>query len=298
VSPLAEVTVVVATRNRCRRLLDSVRALLDLPDRPRVIVVDNGSSDGTADAVRSGLPGVRLIRLADNHGAVARNFGVAAAGTPVVAFADDDSGWAPGALTRAARLFEEYPRLALAAAQVRVGPAGRLDPNCALMARAPLGTEDDLPGPAVVGFLAFAAAVRRDAFLATGGFDSAVFFMGEEERVAYDLQRAGWALCYCPELVAFHHPDRPAPEKARERRLTALRNHTLTSWMCRPLPAAATATAVLVRHTVATRQGRRQLYEFCRRLPVAIKRRQAPSPLVERRLRAVANIPTRVMESS
>jgi GT2 family glycosyltransferase len=298
VNPLSEVTVVVATRNRRGRLLDSERALLDLPDRPRVIVLDNGSSDGTAEAVRRGLPGIRLIRLGENHGDVARNLGVAAATTPVVAFADDDSGRAPGALTRAARLFGEYPRLALAAEQVRVGPAGHLDPTCALMARAPLGIDNDLPGPSIVGFLAFAAAVRRDAFLATGGFDSVVFFMGEEERVAYDLQRAGWALCYCPELVATHHPDRPDPGQLRERRLTALRNHTLTSWMCRPLPAAATATAALVRHTVASCPGRRQLYEFCRRLPVAIQRRQAPCPLVERRLRVIARYPSNVMEPS
>jgi GT2 family glycosyltransferase len=295
---LTEVTVVVATRNRRRRLLDSVHALLDLPDRPRVIVVDNGSSDGTVEAVRHSLLDVRLIRLGENHGAVARNIGAAAAATPIVAFADDDSGWAPGALTRAARLFDRYPRLALAAAQIRVGPTGYLDPTCALMARAPLGTDKDLPGPSIVGFLAFAAAVRRDAFLATGGFDPAVFFMGEEERVAYDLQREGWALCYCPELIATHHPDRPDPGQQRERRLTALRNHTLSSWMCRPLPAAATATAALVRHTVATPQGRRHLYEFCRRLPVAIRRRQAPCPLVERRLRVIARYPSDLMERS
>jgi hypothetical protein len=98
--------------------------------------------------------------------------------------------------------------------------------------------------------------------------------------------------------VATHHPDRPDPEQQRERRLTALRNHTLTSWMRRPIPTAATATAALVGHTVATRQGRRQLYEFCRRLPAAIQRRQTPCPLVERRLRIIARIPDSVMEPS
>jgi hypothetical protein len=62
-----------------------------------VIVIGNGSVDGTAAAVRERHPGVDLIELGANRGAAARNVGMARAGTPYVAFADDDSWWAPGA---------------------------------------------------------------------------------------------------------------------------------------------------------------------------------------------------------
>jgi glycosyltransferase involved in cell wall biosynthesis len=75
-----------------------------------VIVIGNGWVDGTAAAVRERHPGVDLIELGANRGAAARNVGVARAGTPYVAFADDDSWWAPGA--RARRALDEIDRSA------------------------------------------------------------------------------------------------------------------------------------------------------------------------------------------
>ncbi len=105
----------------------------------------------------------------------------------------------------------------------------------AFMATAPVGWPADLPGPSVLGFLACAVAVRRDAFLGCGGFDPVVFFMGEEARVAYDLTAAGWGLSYCAEVVVQQHPragDQPA------KRLLAARKRALTAWMRRPLPVA------------------------------------------------------------
>ena len=71
-------------------------------DEARVIVIGNGSVDGTEAAVRERHPGVDLIELGANRGAAARNVGVARAGTPYVAFADDE-WWAPGALARVER---------------------------------------------------------------------------------------------------------------------------------------------------------------------------------------------------
>src|SRR5215218_1414627 len=99
------ITVVVATRNRAARLAGVLERLGGLPERPPVVVVDNGSDDDTVD-VAGRFPGVRVLRLPRNHGAAARNYGVAAAKTPYVAFADDDSWWAPGSLARAGELFE------------------------------------------------------------------------------------------------------------------------------------------------------------------------------------------------
>lgn len=101
----ARMTVVVATRDRCDRLRSCLNALTALPEQPDIIVVDNASTDNTAALVRMRFPSVRLIRLETNRGAVARNIGVRAARTPYVAFADDDSGWSPGALDQASQHF-------------------------------------------------------------------------------------------------------------------------------------------------------------------------------------------------
>jgi GT2 family glycosyltransferase len=262
------VTVVVATRNRAmslRRTLDRLTAL-GVP----VVVVDNGSSDGTTRLVRHSFPGVRLVRLSQNQGAQARNIGVRVARTPYVAFSDDDSWWAPEALGRAAARFDAYARLGLIAGRTLVGPDERLDPVAAQMACAPLGRADDLPGPSVLGFLACASVVRRTAFLDCGGFDPVVFFAGEEERLAYDLHAAGWGLAYCADVVAHHHPA-PRPADGRGDRL-ATRNRVLTAWMRRPLPMAVSATVDL---------DRRGLADVLPRLPFALWHRRAPDGRTE-----------------
>src|SRR6476660_7049667 len=125
---MTDVSVVIATRDRCGPLRHTLDRLAALPERPPVIVVDNGSSDGTRAMLAREHPAVRLVALGRNHGAVARNAGVRAAGTPYVAFADDDSWWAPGALARASAHFAAYPRLGLLAARTLVGPGQRTDP--------------------------------------------------------------------------------------------------------------------------------------------------------------------------
>lgn len=117
---------------------------------------------------------------------------------------------------------------------------------CAFMATAPLGWPDDLPGRSVLGFLACAAIVRREAYLAVGGFDRVVFFMGEEARLAYDLTAAGWGLSHCADVIAHHHPQ-PGGNDHGCKRMLAARNRALTAWMRRPLRVAMAQTAALLR---------------------------------------------------
>ena len=190
------VTVVIATRNRRPELLRTLGRLRDLPERPPVIVVDNASADDSPAAVRDRFPAVTLRVLPRNAGAAARNVGVALAATPYVAFSDDDSWWEPGALARAATALDADSRLGLVAARTLTGPAREPDPVNALMARSPLrdgGTAE------VLGFLACACVVRKEAFLRAGGFSQLLFFIGEERLLSYDLAAAGWARRYLPE---------------------------------------------------------------------------------------------------
>ncbi|MDT5031400.1 MAG: hypothetical protein QOC94_1571, partial [Actinoplanes sp.] len=137
-----DVTIVVATRNRPDRLAETAAHR-----RAALIVVDNASDE----PIR--LAGADVVRLDTNLGAAARNVGVERARTPYVAFADDDSYWAPGSLRQATKMLHSHPKVALLTGHVLVGPDARVDPISAAMASAPLGAPPEGPGPYVLGFL-------------------------------------------------------------------------------------------------------------------------------------------------
>jgi GT2 family glycosyltransferase len=241
---LATVTVVVVTRDRRASLLRTLDRLRALPERPPVIVVDNGSADGTAAELRERRPEVRLIRLAANLGSAGRTAGVLAARTPYVAFSDDDSWWEPGALRRAAELLDRAPQLGLLAARITVHPGLREDPICGRMASA--APCPSLPGcHEVLGFIACAAVVRRAAYLAVGGFHPRFGVGGEEDLLALDLTAAGWRCCYAPELLAHHAPDGGHPRAARRRR--EARNALWTAWLRRRPAGALRRTGQVLR---------------------------------------------------
>jgi GT2 family glycosyltransferase len=211
------VAVVMLTHNRREEVLVSLDQLTRLPERPRIVVVDNASSDGTAQAVVRRFPQVEVLPAGGNLGAAARNLGVRQIETPYVALCDDDTWWEPGALAHAADLFDAHPRLAVATARILVGPENKEDPICAELERSPLPSEPDMPGPSLLGFMAGASVVRRSAFLSAGGFEPRFFIGGEEELLAIDLVAAGWWLSYVPRLVVHHHPS-----ERRERPLVGL----------------------------------------------------------------------------
>jgi GT2 family glycosyltransferase len=266
-----EVTVVIATRNRAERLAETVPH-----HRAPVILVDN-ASDGTCD-----VPGVDVVRLATNQGAAARNVGVRRARTPYVAFADDDSYWTPGSLARAAQLMRAHPRAGLLAARVLVGPDQRLDPVSAAMAAAPLDTPPGAAGPAILGFMACAVMVRRDAFLAVGGFERRLFVYGEETLLAMDLAAAGHELSYVPELTVRHLPQ-PAGRDVRARHRREVRNRLLTAVLRRP-PGVIARTAA-----AALRECPRGAADAILDLPWALRHRRRLPAAVESGLTRLSN---------
>lgn len=227
--------MVMITRNRRASALATLRQLVSLPERPPIVVVDNGSCDGTGDWVLREFPTVAVVVLDRNAGAAGRNIGVQRADTPFIAFVDDDSGWLPGSLRRARERLEAAPDVGLLTGRTVVGPQCVEDPINGQLAASP-----------VLGFLACAAVVRRDAFLAVGGFHPRYGVGGEEHLLALDLRAAGWRLGYCPDVVARHNP---SPRHTRTGRpVVQLRNELWTAWLRYPADMAAARTTAAVRH--------------------------------------------------
>lgn len=276
-------TVVVLSRDRGSELLDTLTRLAALPERPPVVVVDNGSRDGSPARVAERFPAVEVISLAGNEGAAARTLGVRAARTDYVAFSDDDSWWQPGALQAAVDLFDAHPSVGLIGARVLVGAGERLEPTCAAMASSTLQPHPGLPGPRVLGFVACGALVRRAAYLETGGFHPRYGVGGEEALLAADLAAAGWDLVYVDSLVAHHHPSASRDRAARRR--ATLRNDLWSAWLRRPWPAALRRSGELVTSVRADAAACRGVAGAVAGLPWVIAERAVLPAAVERDLR-------------
>ncbi len=256
--------------------MDSLARLVELPEGCRIVVVDNGSSDGTVAAVRAMFPNVSVLALGGNHGASARNFGVRNATTTYVAFCDDDCWWTPGALPLAVATLATHPRVAIVNARVCVGRDLRTDPACESMARSQLCVRSGAPLAAIASFMAGAIVARRGAFLAAGGYQPRFLIGAEEPLLALDLREAGYDLVYLPESVLVHRPADVARDPAGRRHLV-LRNLFWTAWLRYPLAAACTATAAALRAAARDRGSRRALLEALGGMPWILRQRRPVS---------------------
>lgn len=281
-------TIIIATRNRARSLETTLQHLCEIDPTPPIVVVDNASTDATADiafdAARRGGTSIQYLALNRNEGAVPRNEGVKLAITPYIAFSDDDSWWETDALAQAEQILDENENVGLLAGRTLVGPENLPDPVNAALAHSPLGYSPDLPGPSIMGFLACAAVVRRDAFEAVGGFSNVLEFVGEETLLAMDLASAGWQLCYAESVIAHHHPFPHRPDSdARAGR--ELRNRTLTALMRRPIGVCARSAVDLTSKVLQGHADPRTLWDTVTRVPRALRKRRTMPENVEEDVR-------------
>lgn len=277
--------LVVLTFNRRAEILRTLSRLTALEKAYSVCVVDNASEDGSVEAIATDYPAVDVVRLPRNLGAAGRNFGVRRMNTHYIAFCDDDTWWERGALTRAIDILDAHPKLGAATARILVGPENREDPTSTLMAKSPLPNTLDIPGSETTGFMAGACVMRREAFLAAGGYEPRFFLGGEESLLALDMQARGWRLGYLPELVLHHYPSRLRDAAARRRLL--LRNALWCCWLRRPLSSVCRETLLRLRG-LRTEPGLAPgLLDAVRGLPWVWRERKVLPPDVEFRLRQV-----------
>ncbi|MDB5071754.1 MAG: glycosyl transferase [Candidatus Eremiobacteraeota bacterium] len=277
---MTDCTIVIASYNR-RPLLDATLAKLrEVPEAPPVVVVDDGSTDGTADMVRERWPNVQVVALPENHGAAARNAGVRAARTRYVAFCDDDCWWRSGGIARAVALLDAHPGVALLNARVVVHDDERVDEACAQMEASPLPKRTACPGSAIVSFMAGASVVRRDAFLSVGGYHERYHIGAEEPLAALDLLAQGWEMIYVNDLVVHHYPCTGGRVPERRRRMV-LRNRLWTAWLRRSARGAWRATVALARQARRDRVARGALLDAMRGLPWILRERRPVDARVE-----------------
>jgi len=211
-----DAAVVIPNFNGARWLpgvLESVTAQTVAP--AEVLVVDDGSSDGSLALLAERFPAVRVLALGGNRGfARAANAGVAAVGAEAVALVNTDVVLERDWLERAVAALARAPRAASVATKLvdlddpsllyDAGDVLRRDGACEQRGRFERdGGRYDAPGE-VFSACAGAALYRRSAVLAAGGFEERFGTYLEDVDLGLRLRLAGWSCRWEPRAVARH----------------------------------------------------------------------------------------------
>lgn len=193
-----------------------------------VVVVDNGSADGSADFVAERFPQVRLIRNTMNEGfARANNRAIRSGVGDFVLLLNPDTEVQPGALETMVSHLQAHPETGAVGCRL-VDPKGRLQPSCD---RFPSGVGDLLQNlfmDRLVGNFKWSERytligwkhdrvrevdwitgaclmVRREVLDGVGLLDEAFFLYYEDVDLCYRMRQAGWRVTFLPSATVMHH---------------------------------------------------------------------------------------------
>jgi GT2 family glycosyltransferase len=255
-SDAPQASVIIPTwngRDLLRAALQSLRAqsYRDF----EIVIVDNGSSDGTAAMLQGEFPEARLVSFPENRGfAVAVNAGLRAARGRYLMLFNNDAEAEPRWLEALVAVLDARPEVGSVASKMLTAR----DPSVVDSAGAAMGLfaydigrgERDGPKFGVAREIlcpcAGAAAYRREVFDAVGWFDEAFFAWFEDVELGIRAQLAGFRCWYEPEAQVRHHAHASAGQLSIPKTVFMVRNALLLFVQTMPLRRLAPCAPLLV----------------------------------------------------
>ncbi len=183
-SPLS--TVLITTKNRKDDLRAAVASALAQDAAPRILVIDDGSTDGTSQMIRDEFPTVHLDRVETSLGLIVqRNRGAAMCDTPFIFSIDDDAIFSSPRIV--SQTLQELKEAAVGAVAI---PFIDVKQHNEIRQMAP----DEHGIHVAASYIGTAHAIRRDIFLRLGGYREFLFHQGEEEDYCIRLLAAGYVV--------------------------------------------------------------------------------------------------------
>ncbi len=228
-----DLTVIIVNWNTREPLRDCLLCLASSEAQgAQVVVVDNASSDGSAEMVRRDFPQVGLVAGDRNLGfAAANNQALGLARGRYVLFLNPDTEVHRGAIEAMLRYLDEQPGVAVAGTTL-LNPDGSLQPSCRryygfwrtilhnrvvdrLMGAREMAAVNRGSDPRDVDWMVGAClAVRRSVLEQVGAFDPDFFVYGEEIDLQFRIKSAGWRVVYVPSSGVVHHGGQSAKQAA------------------------------------------------------------------------------------
>ena len=223
---MVEATVVITTRNRREDLRRAVKSAVEQTAGVEVLVMDDASTDGSADMVRKEFPGVKVHSSADSAGyIVRRNSAASVAGSRFVFSLDDDAAFSSSGTVKQTIAEFDNCRIGAVAIPVINPRKGQVQPV----------SISSVGGFSVVAaFVGTAYAVDRELFLNTGGYREDFFHQGEEEDFCIRMLAAG-KVVRRGTADPIHHYESPSRDNERLD-LYGRRNNVLFTWRNVPAP--------------------------------------------------------------
>ena len=226
-----DVSVIIVNYNTKKLTMDCIRSVLQSKTRYayEIILVDNASADGTADAVEAAFPAVKLIRNDRNAGfSKANNQGIRIAAGRYILLLNSDTVVEPETLERMVEYMDRHPEVGASGCKL-VLPDGSLDEAC----------KRGFPTPKAAFYYAFGFSkrhphdpkynqyklthlhpdeihevdclvgafmlVRKEAIDEVGLLDEEFFMYGEDIDWCYRIKQAGWKIMYVPVTTVIHY---------------------------------------------------------------------------------------------
>jgi glycosyltransferase involved in cell wall biosynthesis len=219
-------TIIITTRNRRDELRRALSSCMRQTGAPEIIVIDDGSDDGTDEMVRVAFPSIRLVRSETSLGLIVqRNRGARLAHGPIIVSIDDDAEFSDQETV--ARTLAEFDDPRVGAIAI---PFINVLADRAIRQRSP----EEGRRYVAASYIGTAHAVRRDVFLRLGGYREQLFHQGEEGDFCVRMLAAGF-LVRLGSADPIRHYESPRRDM-RRMDLYGGRNQVLFAWHNVPGP--------------------------------------------------------------